>query len=119
MTGLLVNRIVLGEVEPFTWWGAAGFGHVPFYLIVGPFACLVILAVSLIVNRTLKANNSTLPPDPSQMGVAGWITWIFEAIVEAMVDLLDSLMPNHHEGRHYAFLIIPLFFYILVNNVLG
>lgn len=112
--------MILGEAaEPFTWWGMLGYEHVPFYMIMGWFTALVLVGISLLVNVSLKQGDPVIPKDPSQMGVLDWVRHIFESVVEAMVDLLDSLMPHHHEGRGYLWLIAPLFLYILLNNLMG
>jgi F-type H+-transporting ATPase subunit a len=111
---------VLLGAESFTWWGLAGVGEgVPFYFIMGWVTALVLVGISVLVNISLKQGDPVIPKDPSQMGVLDWIRHMFEAVVEAMIDLLDSLMPHHHEGRGYLWLIAPIFLYIVVNNLMG
>ena len=105
--------------EAFTWWGLLGYGDVPFYLIMGWVTAILLVAISLIVNMSLKRPDPLMPKPVEQMGVVDWVGHLFESVVEAMVELLDSLMPHHHEGRGYAWLIIPIFLYILLNNLMG
>lgn len=105
--------------EPFTWWGLAGYGELPFYFVMGWVTAILLVIVSLVVNVSLKQGDPVIPKKLSEMGVLDWARHLFESVVEAMVDLLDSLMPHHHEGRGYLWLIAPLFLYILVNNLMG
>lgn len=122
MAGTIFMKPVLGAAaaEPFTWWGLAGLHGEEFnYIAPAWIAAVAIVLLSLLVSAGLKRRDAVLPKGPSEMGVIDWVTHMFEGMVETLVELLDSLMPHHHEGRGYAWLIIPIFLYILVNNFLG
>ena len=113
-----MHELLIGSAGGFTWWGLAGFGDVPHYLIVGPFVCLLLCIASLMVNASVKSSG-VIPKDPDQMGIADWVRFVIESIVELFVELVDSLMPHHHQGRKFLWLVVPVFVYILTNNLMG
>ena len=113
----------LAEEQPFTWWGLAGYGSVPHYLVMGPIVTLVIIIVSLLTRAALSAGDPVVPRDAAQLGFAGKLLdgtrLVIELIVEQGIALVDSLMPHHHEGRKYLWIVVPIFVYILVSNLFG
>ena len=113
----------LAEEQPFTWWGLAGYGSVPHYLVMGPIVTLVIILLSLLTRAALSAGDPIVPRDGSKLGFAGKllesVRLCIEIIVEQGIALVDSLMPHHHEGRKYLWLVVPIFVYILVSNLFG
>ena len=113
------DNLLLGASDGFTWWNLFGFGNVPHYLILGPLVCLILCAGAFAVSASLKSGDPVIPKDPDQMTFVDWIRQIYEAVLETFIELVDSLMPHHHQGRHFLWIIAPLFLYILVSNLLG
>lgn len=114
--------LLAAEEEPaFTWWGLINpaWNHIPHYLIMGWVVAAVLTILSILVKVSLSHGDPVIPKDPSEMGVIDWIRNVYESIVTAMVDLVDGLMPHHHEGRSYLWLVAPVFLYILVGNLMA
>jgi F-type H+-transporting ATPase subunit a len=80
---------------------------------------VILCVAAVLVNLSLKSGDPLIPKDPSQMGFADWVRTLFETVVETFMELVDSLMPHHHQGRHYLWLLVPIFFYILTSNFIG
>lgn len=96
-----------------------GLGHVPHYMAFGLLVCAILCIGAVLVNISVKSGDPLIPKDPSQMGIADWVRALFETVVETFTELVDSLMPHHHLGRHFLWLLVPIFFYILLSNFIG
>lgn len=122
-TGLEIASVPLllgaGDAHGFVWWSLLGLGDVPHYLIMGWVVCAVLCLCAVAVKISLSRGDQLIPKDPSEMGVIDWIRNFFEGVTGAMLELVDSLMPHHHQGRHYMWLIAPIFLYILIGNLMG
>jgi F-type H+-transporting ATPase subunit a len=117
-----MTRLILGaENEGFVWWSLLGpkWAETPHYLIMGPVVALAITGLCLMVKISLSKGDPVIPKDIAEMGFFDWIRSGFEMIIESFVDLVDGLMPHHHEGRKYLWLIVPIFIYVLVGNLFG
>ena len=117
----MTDQLLLAAADGhgFTLWGLFGFGHVPHYVILGWVVCLVLCAGAFLVNRSLKSGDPVIPKDPSRMGFADWVRFVYESVLDVFIELVDGLMPHHHQGRKYLWIITPLFLYVLVSNLLG
>ena len=113
------DMLILASADAFTWWGLAGFGDVPHYMIMGPLVCLLLCLGAVAVKISVSRGDQLIPQDPSTMGIVDWIRNISESITVAMLDLVDGLMPHHHEGRGYMWLVAPIFLYLLLGNLIG
>lgn len=113
------DNVLLAAADGFTWWNLFGFGDVPHYFVVGGLVCLLLCLGSFAVSASLKSGDPVIPKDPDQMTFADWIRQIYEAVLETFIELVDSLMPHHHQGRKYLWIIAPLFLYILLSNLMG
>lgn len=105
--------------EGFTWWGALGIHEVPHYILLGPLVCLVLCAGAWMVNVSLRSGDPAIPKDPERMNVFDWVRFVYESVLEVFLELVDALMPHHHQGRKFLWIIAPLFLYILTSNLLG
>ncbi len=103
----------------FVWWGLIGLGHLPHYLVMGPLIALFLIVCSLMVSWSVKNSDPLIPKDPSQMGITDRVRAVFEVLVEQGVELVDGLMPHHHQGRRYLWLLGSIFVYILTCNLSG
>lgn len=113
------TALLLASEGGFNVLNLVGLGNVPHYIVFGPLVCLILCVGALLVNRSLASGDPVIPKDPSQMGFADWVRALFETVLETFLELVDSLMPHHHLGRKYLWLLTPIFFYILVSNFLG
>ena len=112
--------MILAAADGFTWWGAFGlFRGVPHYFVMALVIPVVLGGLAFLVKRSVESSDPLIPKAPEQMGFGDWVREAFEGIVGYFMDLADSLMPHHHEGRGFLWLIVPLFLYIWVSNVFG
>lgn len=111
--------LLASELPSFTWWGAVGlFDGVPHYFIMGWTVAILLIALSFVVNRSVK-KYALVPRAPEEMSLGDWIREGFEGLVAYFMELVDGLMPHHREGRRFLWLIVPMFVYILVSNLFG
>jgi len=111
--------LLLASEGGFNVLNLVGLGAVPHYIVFGPLICVVLCIGAFLVNASIKSGDPVIPKDPSQMGIADWVRTLYETVVETFLELVDSLMPHHHLGRHFLWLLCPIFLYILLSNFIG
>src|SRR4051812_35990131 len=122
---MAMHPLLAAEEPHFTWWGLAGYDEerIPHYLVMGPIVALVVIILSLCTRAALSGGDPIVPRDGARLGVLGKfldsVRLVLELIVEQGIALVDSLMPHHHEGRKYLWLVVPIFVYVLCGNLFG
>lgn len=96
----------------FTWFDLLHVGHDYTYAAMSIFATVVIVLLSVAARIALGSGEAAIQP-ADRMSLKG----IFEALTEFIAGLVKSILGHH--GAHYAPVFAAIFFYILLNNLLG